>query len=282
MTLIQKSLVILVVVAMLLGQADCYLQFKLERIPRETKKLKEQQFRCPQSLSTISDQDYKQVCYDKDISYSFQISKDGSSYMISADLTTPISWFKGKQCIIKDTDKKCTLIQNSLGDKISEYTHQIKKKLKRHSKGDKSEGSENRKVQIYGSSNVVQGFLQQPPHMAFEIMDSNRLTRLVDIMLLGMFVLGEKDNLELQSTRFINATTLTQKLSYASDGAISLRFDQNSQNSFLNEIFSYTKAQQKIATLYLGENNYLAIGELSLKFSEHGYSGINWVGIQQD
>jgi len=33
--------------------------------------------------------------------------------------------------------------------------------------------------------------------MAFEIMDSNRLTRLTDILLLGMFVLGEKDNLEL-------------------------------------------------------------------------------------
>jgi hypothetical protein len=61
--------------------------------------------------------------------------------------------------------------------------------------------------------------------MAFEIMDSNRLTRLTDILLLGMFVLGEKDNLELESTRFINATTLSQKLSYASDGAISLRFD---------------------------------------------------------
>jgi hypothetical protein len=26
----------------------------------------------------------------------------------------------------------------------------------------------------------------------------------------------------------------------------------------------------------------MAIGELSLKFSEHGYSGISWVGIEQD
>ena len=61
-----------------------------------------------------------------------------------------------------------------------------------------------------------------------------------------------------------------------------MRFDENSENSFLNQIFAYTKAEEKIATLYLGENNFMAIGELSLKFSEHGYSGISWVGIQQD
>lgn len=82
----------------------------------------------------------------------------------------------------------------------------------------------------------------------------------MDILLLGLFVLGEKDNLELDSTKFINATMLTPKLNYISDGAISLRFDENSENSFLNEIFAYTKAEEKIATLYIGESNYLAIG----------------------
>jgi hypothetical protein len=104
----------------------------------------------------------------------------------------------------------------------------------------------------------------------------------MDILLLGMYVLGEKDQVELESTKFINATLLTEKLSDVSDGAISMRFDENSENSFLNEIFAYTQAEEKIATLYLGENNFMAIGELSLKFSEHGYSGIAWVTIQQD
>jgi hypothetical protein len=74
-------------------------------------------------------------------------------------------------------------------------------------------------------------------------MNSNRFTRLLDIILLGFYILGEKDALELESTKFINATQIPAKLNYVSDGAISLRFDENSENSFLNEIFDYTKAE---------------------------------------
>ena len=74
------------------------------------------------------------MCYDKDVSYSFEIYKDGQMYMISADLTTPISWFKGKKCQIKDSDKRCELIESTLKGKISEVASNIKKKLKRHGK----------------------------------------------------------------------------------------------------------------------------------------------------
>ena len=56
-------------------------------------------------------------------------------------------------------------------------------------------------------------------------MDSNRLTRLIDILLLGFYVLGEKDALELESTQFINATSIPVRLNQITDGAISLRFD---------------------------------------------------------
>ena len=65
-------------------------------------------------------------------------------------------------------------------------------------------------------------------------MNSNRFTRLLDIILLGFYILDEKDALTLESTKFINATQISAKLKYISDGAISLRFDENSENSFLN------------------------------------------------
>lgn len=126
--------------------------------------------------------------------------------------------------MVKDSDKKCELVESTFKGKLAEVTAGIRKKLKHH-KNEEEEEDSRKKVQIYGSSNIIQGYEEQPAHMSFEIMDSNRLTRLVDIMLLGFYVLGEKDELELESTRFINATTLTQKLNYVSDGAISLRFD---------------------------------------------------------
>jgi hypothetical protein len=46
----------------------------------------------------------------------------------------------------------------------------------------------------------------------------------------------------LENTNFINATVISPNLNDLSDGAISLRFDQTSENSFLNEIFAYVKA----------------------------------------
>lgn len=74
-------------------------------------------------------------------------------------MTTPISWVKGSECKIKDSDKKCELIEGSIKGKIEEITREVKKKLKRH--GDKHTGDEDedkRKAQIYGSSNVIQGY----------------------------------------------------------------------------------------------------------------------------
>lgn len=60
--------------------------------------------------------------------------------------------------------------------------------------------------------------------------------------MLGLFIYGEKDVLQLVSTNFINATEISENLNSLSDGAISMRFDQTSENSFLNEIFAYVKA----------------------------------------
>jgi hypothetical protein len=52
--------------------------------------------------------------------------------------------------------------------------------------------------------------------------------------MLGLFIYGERDVLQLTDTNFLNATEISPTLNSLSDGAISLRFDQSSENSFLN------------------------------------------------
>ena len=61
--------------------------------------------------------------------------------------------------------------------------------------------------------------------MSFISKDSNRLNNFFELMMLGLFIYGEKDVLELDSTNFINATNISSNLNGLSDGAISLRFD---------------------------------------------------------
>lgn len=60
--------------------------------------------------------------------------------------------------------------------------------------------------------------------------------------MLGLFIYGERDHLELESTNFISATSISGNLNRLMDGAISMRFDSTSENSFLNEIFTYVKS----------------------------------------
>lgn len=100
--------------------------------------------------------------------------------------------------------------------------------------------------------------------------------------MLGLYVFGQKDTLKIESTNFINAHTLSQNVNNLCDGAISLRFDSNSENSFLNEVFEYLKVSQKIVTVYLGKNNSLTIGELTAKYSQTGYAGITWMNMPED
>lgn len=46
--------------------------------------------------------------------------------------------------------------------------------------------------------------------------------------MLGLFIYGEKDHLELESTNFISATTISGNMNRLMDGAISMRFDSTS------------------------------------------------------
>ena len=67
-----------------------------------------------------------------------------------------------------------------------------------------------------------------------------------------------------------------------SDGAISLRFDQSSENSFLNEIFTYVKSTEKTVTIFIGSNLTITIGDMTAKFTESGYSSIEWIDMPED
>lgn len=46
--------------------------------------------------------------------------------------------------------------------------------------------------------------------------------------MLGLFFKGEQDLLQLESTHFISATSVSPNLNVLSDGAISLRLDASS------------------------------------------------------
>lgn len=61
-----------------------------------------------------------------------------------------------------------------------------------------------------------------------------------------------------------------------------MRFDSTSENSFLNEIFSYVKATQKAITIYLGSNKTITIGDMTAKYTASGYSSISWIQTPDD
>lgn len=52
---------------------------------------------------------------------------------------------------------------------------------------------------------------------------------------------------------FINATEISQNSNCLCDGAISLRFDEMSESSFLKEIIDYVRTSEKVITIYLTE-----------------------------
>lgn len=101
--------------------------------------------------------------------------------------------------------------------------------------------------------------------MEFWTRDSNKLVSLYKLFLVGVFLSGEKDKMDLKNTNFVNATQITSHTDRLSDGAISVRFDGESENSFLYEIFEFVGEQEKTMTIYLGPNSTITLGDLSTK-----------------
>lgn len=48
--------------------------------------------------------------------------------MISLDTTVPISWFKGTNCHLEASSKKCTSVTENMKDKISKIFKKKEKK----------------------------------------------------------------------------------------------------------------------------------------------------------
>jgi hypothetical protein len=70
--------------------------------------------------------------------------------------------------------------------------------------------------------------MEKSQHMSFISKDSNRLNNFFELMMLGLFIYGERDTLSLEDTNFINATSISPNLNALTDGAISMRFDETS------------------------------------------------------
>lgn len=86
-----------------------YLEMPLVRRPDRSTKFNFTSIKC-HSLNFTDDNEYKEICFQKDISYSIPFIKDNSHYSLAADFTIPLSWIKGKQCQIESTAKKCNRV----------------------------------------------------------------------------------------------------------------------------------------------------------------------------
>jgi hypothetical protein len=80
----------------------------------------------------------------------------------------------------------------------------------------------------------VKGTLEKCENIEFWTKDSSKFASFYKLMLVGLFMSDEKDKIALRETNFINASQISDHLNQLCDGAISLRFDDESENSFLN------------------------------------------------
>lgn len=89
--------------------------------------------------------------------------------MISMDTTAPISWFKGQNCHIEGTNKRCSSVVTNLKDKISKI----------FKKAHKTRHDPSNYAIIEGSSELVKGIQEKGKNFQFITKDSNRLTSLL-------------------------------------------------------------------------------------------------------
>ena len=114
-------------------------------------------------------------------------------------------------------------------------------------------GDDESKAVIEGSNEVVMGDVEQVKNLSIVARNHDPLSNFFDLLMLGLYIIGENDNITLSNTTFIEARKITPNLNTICDGAVSLRFDDSSENSFLNEVFTYIGAKDKIISVYLSE-----------------------------
>lgn len=124
--------------------------------------------------------------------------------------------------------------------------------------------------------------MEKDKTVVLTVKDSNRLNSLLELIMLGLFIYGERDNLTLTKTNFVDAMFISPNLDALSDGAISLRFDNTAENSFLDEIFAYVNAVERSVVVSLNSNDTITIGDLTAKDTDLGYSGIQWISMPNE
>lgn len=91
--------------------SSSYLEFQLIRTPAQGAKGDIAPIVCKDEASINQEAEYKEVCYEKDISYNMPFIKENQHVLFAADLTAPLSWIKGPDCIVEGTSQKCKNIQ---------------------------------------------------------------------------------------------------------------------------------------------------------------------------
>ena len=110
--------------------------------------------------------------------------------------------------------------------------------------------------------------------------NTDHVSHFLDVVMLDLFIIGEKDNITLNETTFIRAHQIFPNLDSLCDGALSLRFDDNSENSFLGEVFKYLGSPQKVISVYLDERARVAtIGSYSPKYLQGGIASLRRLRI---
>lgn len=139
------------------------------------------------------------------------------------DLTIPTSWIKSPHCKIAGDSHACNRIEKSVKEEITNKIRSVKNKIKEKFKKSESEPAEN--YTTIGSIDRISGELEKCQNVTFWTKDSDKLTSLYKLFLIGLFLTDEKDRMSLNATNFINATEISSHTNKLSDGAISLRFD---------------------------------------------------------
>lgn len=139
------------------------------------------------------------------------------------------------------------------------------------------------KAIIEGSNEIIMGDVTQIKDLSIVAKNHDHLSKAIDVVLLGLYIIGERDNITLKASNFISAHSITPNVNNVCDGAVSLRFDNNSEKSFLCELFDLTDKKENIISVYLGKDkNVVTIGALSQRFAEKGLSSIVKVKLEND
>ncbi len=69
------------------------------------------------------------------------------------------------------------------------------------------------------------GEVNDAPNLEFWTSDSSHFERMIDLTLMGFFIIDEKEKFTLGKTKMLEAVHLSDNINHLADGSISLRFD---------------------------------------------------------